>query len=179
MLHSILFTTVLKPCYLTWFHSLCYSFYFLTCHLKKFIFIQVHIYLHTQLKYKDEQNSWRPYMYGSSILIGKTECNKGNKCIIQCPQMTNMKNVGEKVETVMVYPGFLFFIIFYFLFILLYNTVLVLPYTDMNQPWVYMSSQSWTHFPPLWIISLDHPRAPAPSTCVWTFDLLGKDQNQG
>ena len=31
---------------------------------------------------------------------------------------------------------------FYFYFILLYNTVLVLPYIDMNQPRVYMSSQS-------------------------------------
>ena len=62
---------------------------------------------------------------------------------------------------------FLIFLIFFkFLLIfifLLYNAVLVLPYTDMNQPWVYMSSQYWTHFPPLWIISLDHPRAPAPS----------------
>ena len=107
MLHSILFTTVLKPCYLTWFHSLCYSFYFLTFHLSKFIFIQGHIYLHTQLKYKDKQNSWSPSMYGSSIIIGKTECNEGNKCIIQYPQMTNMKSVGEKVETVTVYPGFM------------------------------------------------------------------------
>ena len=54
---------------------------------------------------------------------------------------------------------------FYFYFILLYSTVLVLPYTDMNQLWVYMSSQSWispSHLPPR-IISLDHPRAPAPS----------------
>ena len=30
---------------------------------------------------------------------------------------------------------------FYFYFILLYNTVLVLPYIDMNPPQVYMSSQ--------------------------------------
>ena len=37
---------------------------------------------------------------------------------------------------------------FYFYFILLYNTVLVLPYIDMNQPRVYMSSQSWTPLPP-------------------------------
>ena len=37
---------------------------------------------------------------------------------------------------------------FYFYFILLYNTVLVLPYIDMNQPQVYMSSQSWTRLPP-------------------------------
>ena len=37
-----------------------------------------------------------------------------------------------------------FFFNFYFYFILLYNTVLVLPYTDMNPPWVYMSSQTWT-----------------------------------
>ena len=34
------------------------------------------------------------------------------------------------------------FYFFYFYFIFLYNTVLVLPYIDMNQPWVYMSSQS-------------------------------------
>ena len=36
----------------------------------------------------------------------------------------------------------------YFYFILLYNTVLVLSYIDMNPPWVYMSSQSWIPFPP-------------------------------
>ena len=34
-----------------------------------------------------------------------------------------------------------FFLKFYF--ILLYNTVLVLPYINMNPPRVYMSSQSW------------------------------------
>ena len=36
---------------------------------------------------------------------------------------------------------------FYFYFILLYNTVLVLPYIDMNPPQVYMSFQSWTPLP--------------------------------
>ena len=41
-----------------------------------------------------------------------------------------------------------YFFNFYFYFILLYNTVLVLPYIDMNQPRVYMSSQSWTPLPP-------------------------------
>ena len=29
---------------------------------------------------------------------------------------------------------------FYFYFILLYNTVLVLPFIDMNPPWVYIVS---------------------------------------
>ena len=42
---------------------------------------------------------------------------------------------------------FFFFFNFYFYFILLYNTVLVLPYIDMNLPWVYMSSQSWNPLP--------------------------------
>ena len=42
----------------------------------------------------------------------------------------------------------LFVFNFYFYFILLYNTVLVLPYIDMNLPRVYMSSQSWTLLPP-------------------------------
>ena len=45
--------------------------------------------------------------------------------------------------------SFMFYLFyFYFYFILLYNTVLVLPYIDMNQPRVYMSSQSWTPLPP-------------------------------
>ena len=43
---------------------------------------------------------------------------------------------------------YLLFFNFYFYFILLYNTVLVLPYVNINQPWVYMSSQSWTPLPP-------------------------------
>ena len=38
--------------------------------------------------------------------------------------------------------------LFFFYFILLYNTVLVLPYIDMNPPRVYMSSQTWTPLPP-------------------------------
>ena len=37
---------------------------------------------------------------------------------------------------------------FFFFFFLLYNTVLFLPYIDMNPPRVYMSSQSWTSLPP-------------------------------
>ena len=58
----------------------------------------------------------------------------------------------------------IFFFKFLFLLILLYNTVLVLPYIDMNPPQVYMSSQHEppSHLPPH-IISLDHPHAPAPS----------------
>ena len=38
-------------------------------------------------------------------------------------------------------------ILFFFYFILLYNTVLVLPYIDMNPPRVYTSSQSWIPLP--------------------------------
>ena len=42
----------------------------------------------------------------------------------------------------------MFYISFFkFYFILLYNTVLVLPYIDMNPLWLYMSSQSWTPLP--------------------------------
>ena len=33
-------------------------------------------------------------------------------------------------------------------FFLLYNIVLVLPYINMNLPWVYTCSQSWTPLPP-------------------------------
>ena len=46
--------------------------------------------------------------------------------------------------------AFYFFFVFFFnfYFILLYNTVLVLPYIDMNPPWVHMHSQTWTPLPP-------------------------------
>ena len=37
---------------------------------------------------------------------------------------------------------------FFFFFFLLYNIVLVLPYIDMDLPWVYMCSPSWTPLPP-------------------------------
>ena len=48
-------------------------------------------------------------------------------------------------------PLFFWFILFcfcffYFYFILPYNTVLVLPYIDMNPPRVYMRSQTWTQY---------------------------------
>ena len=38
--------------------------------------------------------------------------------------------------------------LFHLFFFLLYNTVLVLPYIDMNPPQVYMNSQPWTPLPP-------------------------------
>ena len=41
----------------------------------------------------------------------------------------------------------LFFFNYYFYFILLYNTVLVLPYIDTNPPRVYMHSQTWAPLP--------------------------------
>ena len=45
-------------------------------------------------------------------------------------------------------------IIFLLIFFKLYNTVLVLPYINMNLPWVYISSHSWT---PLLPPSPHHP----------------------
>ena len=36
----------------------------------------------------------------------------------------------------------------YLIFFLLYNIVLVLPHINMNPPWVYTCSQSWTPLPP-------------------------------
>ena len=74
-----------------------------------------------------------------------------------------------------IFTYFIYLFIFYF--ILLYNTVLVLPYINMNPPWVYMLSQNElpSHLP-LHNISLGHPRAPAPSMLCpasdidWRFD---------
>ena len=53
---------------------------------------------------------------------------------------------------------------FFLFFFLLYNSVLVLPYINMNLPRVYTCSRSWTPLPsPPCTISLGHPSAPAPS----------------
>ena len=52
--------------------------------------------------------------------------------------------------------------LFFFFFLFLpYNTVLVLPYINMNLPWVYISSHSWTPFPPP---SPYHPSGLSPCT---------------
>ena len=66
----------------------------------------------------------------------------------------------------------LFFLISVSFIYLLYNIVLVLPYPDMNPPWVYMCSASWTppHLPPH-PIPLGHPRAWAWSTLYHASNL--------
>ena len=56
----------------------------------------------------------------------------------------------------------MFYYFFKFYFILFYNTVLVLPYINMNPPQVYTCSPSWTPLPPR-TIPLGRPSAPAPS----------------
>ena len=45
-------------------------------------------------------------------------------------------------------PLFYLFINYYYYYFLPYNIVLVLPYVNMNPPWVYMCSPSWTPYPP-------------------------------
>ena len=50
---------------------------------------------------------------------------------------------------------------------------MVLPYIDMNPPWLYTCSPSWTppsHLPPC-TIRLGHPRAPAPNTLYHASNL--------
>ena len=84
---------------------------------------------------------------------------------------------------------FLFFSFYFFLqfflnlIILVYNIVLILPYIDLNPPWVYLCSPSWTSLPPP---SPSHPYGSCQCTstentvsgikCGWaihfTYDLL-------
>ena len=63
-----------------------------------------------------------------------------------------------------------FFFFSVYLFILLDNIVLVLPYIDLNLPWVYMCSPSWTPISPP---SPSHPSGPSqctspehPASCI-------------
>ena len=60
----------------------------------------------------------------------------------------------ESVKTEqLTYTNIYIYTHFFFNFILLYNTIFVLPYIDMNPPRVYMSSQSWTPLPSLYHLS--------------------------
>ena len=79
--------------------------------------------------------------------------------------------------------AFIIIIIINYLFILLYNTVLALPYIDLNPPWMYMCSPPWTPLPPP---SLSHPSGSSqctspecPVSCIkpglaihFTYDIL-------
>ena len=58
------------------------------------------------------------------------------------------------------------------LFILLYNIVLVLPSIDLNPPWVYMCSPSWTSLPPP---SPSHPSG----LFSWVFPAKSREGEQG
>ena len=70
--------------------------------------------------------------------------------------------------------SFLFFSVLFIYLFLLYNIVLVLPYIDMNPPWV-SHPEPPSHLPPH-PIPLGHPNAPAPNTLpyimhqTWTGD---------
>ena len=68
--------------------------------------------------------------------------------------LVNTAECGNEVISPFWFLSFIWVLFFphalYFLFICFftYNTVLLLPYVDMNPPRVYMSSQSWTPLPP-------------------------------
>ena len=74
---------------------------------------------------------------------------------------------------------FLFFNLNLFILIggqLLYNTALVLPYINKNQPWVYTCSPSWIPpspslpIPYLWVIPVHQPQASCILHRIWTDD---------
>ena len=66
--------------------------------------------------------------------------------LLNCLLINGSQRVGHDWVTFTFF--FFFSILLIYLFILLYNIVLVLPYIDMNLPWVYMCSPSWTPLPP-------------------------------
>ena len=65
-----------------------------------------------------------------------------------CALCIIIKLYSKCILKVHIYFLNLIFFNFYFYFILLCNTVLVLPYIDMTLPRVYMSCQTWTSLPP-------------------------------
>ena len=61
------------------------------------------------------------------------------------PKLFNLHCFELCTNGVMLFAFFLsVHVIYLFFLLLLYNIVLILPYINMNLPWVYMCSQSWT-----------------------------------
>ena len=108
-------------------------------------------------------------LFHSSVVRHRSMTWMVNLLTLLCGQNQNVERMHSPVLTC----GTLFFK--NYLFILLYNIVLVLPYIDLNPPWVYMCSPSWTpsQLPPH-PIPLSHPNAPAQASCImhrtWTGD---------
>ena len=88
---------------------------------------------------------WVSYSQGTYKVIG-TEKSKGNLSDYFLNSLSHMKILMVREFFIFTYKAFqLYFFIFTF-FTLQY--CMVLPYTDMNQSWVYMCSPSWTPLPP-------------------------------
>ena len=62
--------------------------------------------------------------------------------IYRCESWTIKKAEHWRID------AFFVFIFIFLIYFLLYNIVLVLPYIDLNPPWMYMCSPSWTPLPP-------------------------------
>ena len=87
---------------------------------------------------------------GSSWPKDRTQvsCIAGRRFTLWATREAHTHNLLRKKNFLTLFLCIFLIFNFYFYFILLYNTVLVLPYIDMNPPRVYMSSQSWTPLPP-------------------------------
>ena len=87
--------------------------------------------------------------------------------MFQChsPKSSHLHPVPQSPKDWSIHWCLSFFKNFYF--ILLYNTMLVLPYIDMNPPQVYTSSQSWIPLPPPTPYHLS-----GSSPCTWTLKIF-------
>ena len=56
----------------------------------------------------------------------------------------NFKSLNDRVTCLLINSLYLLLISVFFFIVLLYNIVVVLSYIDMNLPWMYMCSPSWT-----------------------------------
>ena len=105
------------------------------------------------------QQIWKtqqwPQDWKRSVFIPIPKKGNGKECSNYCTivLISNASKVMQKILQTMLQQVCepwnsrclsCFFFNFYFYLILLYNTLLVLPYIDMNPPRVYMHSQTWT-----------------------------------
>ena len=172
--------STVSPIYLQWSDGTgCHDLTFLNVEFCFFFFYLQNVFIHTFLLPKQNIPCLISYM---SIIL--TKCipivwfYSPIVCVSSCPCSGFLLFSAISFESILciscINIGIDRRVCLFVYLILLYNTVLVLPYINMNLPQVYTCSLSWTPLPipSLWVIPVHQPQASDILHRTWTGNLF-------